>query len=128
MNATLNNPQTQTRSNGASNRVSYLTPLSNILETKDGWVLEAELPGVGKDGLEITVENGELTIVGRRAAVENRGRQVYRESRALDYRRTFELDSSIDTTKVSARLEQGVLTLQLPKAEAVKPRKIVVND
>lgn len=128
MNATLNNPQTHSTANGnPSNRVSYLTPLANILETKDGYVLEAEMPGVNKDGLEITVENGELTIAGRRTATENRGRELYRESRAFDYRRTFELDPSIDTTKVTARIDQGVLTLQLPKAESVKPRKIVVN-
>jgi HSP20 family protein len=129
MNATLDNPQSKPATNGnASNRVNYLTPLANILETKDGYVLEAEMPGVNKDGLDITVENGELTIVGRRAAAEPRGREVYRESRAFDYRRTFELDPSIDTTRVTARIDQGVLTLQLPKAESVKPRKIAVHD
>jgi len=129
MNATLDNPQSKPATNGnGANRVNYLTPLANILETKDGYVLEAEMPGVNKDGLDITVENGELTIVGRRAATEPRGREVYRESRAFDYRRTFELDPSIDTTRVTARIDQGVLTLQLPKAESVKPRKIAVHD
>lgn len=123
MNCTLENPATT--SNG-TNRTSYLTPLANVLETKDGYVLEAELPGVNKDGLELTVEDGRLTVVGRRAAVETRGRQLYRESRATDFRRSFELDPSIDTTKISAKLDQGVLTLHLPKAEAVKPRKIAV--
>lgn len=128
MNATLNNPQSQTRPEGnGSQRLHYLTPLANILETTDGYVLEAEMPGVNKEGLEVTVENGELTIYGRRPAAENRGRHVYRESRATDYRRTFELDPSIDTAKVTARIEQGVLTLHLPKAESVKPRKIAVN-
>jgi len=128
MNATLNNPASQTdvARNGA-NRVNYVTPLANILESKDGYVLEAEMPGVNKEGLEVTVENGELTIVGRRPVVENRGRQVYRESRPVDYRRAFELDPSIDTTKITAKLDQGVLTLHLPKAEAVKPRKITVG-
>jgi HSP20 family protein len=128
MNSTLNKPESQpgAAQNGA-NRVNYLTPLANILETKDGYVLEAEMPGVNKDGLEITVENGELTIVGHRAAVESRGRELYRESRAVDFRRSFELDPSIDTAKIAARIDQGVLTLQLPKAEAVKPRKITVG-
>ena len=127
MNSTLSNPTSSdvAAQNGA-NRVNYLTPLANILESKDGYVLEAEMPGVNKDGLEITVENGELTIVGRRAAVEARGRELYRESRATDFRRSFELDPSIDTTKISAKIDQGVLTLSLPKAEAVKPRKITV--
>lgn len=129
MNSTLSKPeyQQQPAQNGAS-RVEYLTPLANILETKDGYVLEAEMPGVNKDGLEISVENGELTIVGRRTTGETPGRELYRESRASDYRRTFELDPSIDTAKVTAKIDQGVLTLQLPKAEAVKPRKIAVTD
>jgi len=128
MNSTLTNLTSSdvAAQNGAS-RVNYLTPLANILESKDAYVLEAEMPGVNKDGLEITVENGELTIVGRRAAVEARGRELYRESRATDFRRSFELDPSIDTTKISAKIDQGVLTLTLPKAEAVKPRKIAVS-
>ena len=109
-------------------RVNYVTPLVNILETPEGYVLEAEMPGVNKDGLELSVENGELTIFGRRAAVETKGREVYRESRGFDYRRSFELDPSIDTTKITAKFDQGVLTLHLPKAESVKPRKIAVTD
>lgn len=118
---------TQTESNGAA-REAYLTPLANIVETKDAYVVEAELPGVGKDGLEVTVENGELTIVGHRGSYSGGGKALYRESRSHDYRRVFEIDSSIDTTRIGAKIEQGVLTLTLPKAEAVKPRKIVVNN
>ncbi len=128
MNATLTSPQSQAPAlRNGSHRVSYLTPLASILETEDGYVLEAEMPGVNKDGLDVTVENHELTIIGRRAVTECSGREVYRESSASDYRRTFELDPAIDTTKVSAKIEQGVLTLHLPKADAVKPRKIMVN-
>jgi len=52
---------------------------------------------------------------------------VYRESRPADYRRTFELDPAIDTGKINAKVEQGVLTLQLPKVEKVKPRKIAAD-
>jgi HSP20 family protein len=126
MNSTLNKPASSEAAQNGTNRVNYLTPLANILESKDGYVLEAEMPGVNKDGLEITVENGELTIVGRRAAAEVRGRELYRESRTTDFRRSFELDPSIDTTKISAKIDQGILTLHLPKAEAVKPRKITV--
>jgi HSP20 family protein len=117
-----------TKSTNGTNRVSYLTPLANILETKEAYVLEAEMPGVTKDGLDVSVENGELTIVGRRSVAAPQGRAVYRESRGLDYRRSFELDPSIDTTRINARLDQGVLTLTLPKAESVKPRKIAVTD
>jgi HSP20 family protein len=53
---------------------------------------------------------------------------VYRETRGFDYRRAFEIDPSIDTAKITAKIDQGVLTLTLPKAESVKPRKITVTD
>ena len=112
--------------NGA-NRVSFLTPLANILETKDAYLLEAEMPGVTKDGLEVSVENGELTIIGHRAPVAPRGHALYRESRGFDFRRSFELDPSIDAARITAKIDQGVLTLTLPKAESVKPRKIAVT-
>lgn len=108
-------------------RVSYVTPLANILETKDGYVLEAEMPGVAKDGLDVTVENGQLTIVGRRSNGAAHGTALYRESREHDFRRMFEIDPAIDSARISAKIDQGVLTLTLPKAEAVKPRRIAVN-
>ncbi|MEA3208337.1 MAG: hypothetical protein QOE70_1394 [Chthoniobacter sp.] len=128
MNPTLNKTENKPAPGNGAQRVSYLTPVANIREGKDGYLLEAEMPGVGKDGLEVTVENGELVIFGRRQELPTAGRNVYRESRGLDYRRVFELDPSIDTTKITARMEQGVLKLHLPKAESVKPRKIEVTD
>ena len=127
MNQTLSTPpQPSTRSgNGHQN---YVTPLSNILETKEGFLLEAEMPGVTKDTLEITVENGELTIVGRRSRRVEGPKLVYRESRDLDFRRVFELDPSIDASRIAAKMEQGVLRLTLPKSESLKPRKIEVAE
>lgn len=129
MTTTCNPSETKTpAASNSQQRVSYLTPLANVLETKDAYVLEAELPGVNKDGLEVSVENGELTITGRRKPNSSQGRAVYRESRGLDYRRAFEIGSSIDTARISAKLDQGVLTLTLPKADSVKSRKIAVTD
>src|SRR5258706_14269167 len=74
----------------------FVAPEVNIFETKDDYVLEAEMPGVSKDGLEITLEGNVLTIVGHRADPTAAGEAVYRESRPLDYRRVFELDPAID--------------------------------
>jgi HSP20 family protein len=111
----------------APQRVTYVTPLANIIESGEGYVLEAEMPGVGKDGLEVTVENDQLTIVGRRSGQVGNGNALYRESRQHDYRRVFEIDPSIDTAHITAKIDQGVLKLTLPKAEAVKPRRIEVN-
>jgi len=108
-------------------RVQYATPLVDVETTEDGYTIRAEMPGVDKSGLEITVDNNELAIVGHRHAIETPGEPVYREIRNNDFRRVYELDPLIDTARISARIEQGVLTLTLPKAESVKPRKIAVD-
>jgi len=82
---------------------------------------------VEKDGLEITVDRGELIILGRRKPIEVTGEPIYREIRTHDFRRVYELDPSIDSTKISAKIDQGILTVTLPKAESVKPRKIAMQ-
>jgi HSP20 family protein len=105
----------------------YVVPEVNIFETREGYILEAEMPGVSKAGLEITLEGGEITIVGRRDRESDAGQALFRERSNADFRRVFELDPAIDTGRISARMEQGVLTLELPKSERVKPRKIVIN-
>jgi HSP20 family protein len=106
----------------------FIKPEVNIFETKDGYVLQAELPGVNKAGLEITLEGNELVILGRRQPSDIQAGLVYRESAVADYRRAFELDPAIDTARVEAKIEQGVLTLHLPKSERVKPRKVTISD
>jgi len=105
----------------------YIRPVVDIHQTQDGYILEAELPGVNKDGLSINLEGNLLTVEGRRSAPAlPESEFFYRESSAADFRRVFELDPAIDTAKISARMEQGILTLTLPKVEAAKPRKIAV--
>lgn len=113
--------------NARPTREEYVAPNVNILETPEGYVLEAEMPGVPKDGLEITVEGTEITITGRRAPEQITGEPLFCERPRADYRRVFELDPAIDTSKVSAKIEQGILTVTLPKSEKVKPRKIKVD-
>jgi HSP20 family protein len=108
-------------------RPTYVIPPADILETPEGYMLEVEMPGVTKEGLEIVVENGELAIVGHYTAPEVKGREIFRETRRADYRRVFELDPSIDLEKIGANIDQGVLKLRLPKTESVKPRKIEVS-
>ena len=108
-------------------RVQYATPLVDVESNEEGYIIRAEMPGVDKSGLEITVDNGELTIVGHRRTSELTGEPVYREIRNNDFRRVYELDPAIDTAKISARIEQGILTLTLPKTESVRPRKITVD-
>ena len=118
-----NNRRTASRREGEK----FITPPTSVSETTDGYLLELEMPGVSKDGLEISIENNELSIIGRRSNPAIDGTLVHRESRAQDYRRSFEIDPSIDSGKIAARMNQGVVTLTLPKAEEVKPRKITVS-
>ena len=75
----------------------------------------------------MSVENNELTIIGRRSLPKVEGALLHHESRPENFRRTFGLDPSIDADKISARVDQGLVTLTLPKAEHVKPRRIAVS-
>jgi len=104
----------------------FVAPAATVLENTDGYTLEVEMPGVSKENLEMWVENNELTILGRRSRPPVEGTLIHRESRSENFRRSFEIDPSIDAGKISAKVEQGVVTLTLPKAEQVKPRKIAV--
>lgn len=106
----------------------YLVPRVDIIETKDAYQLEAEMPGVNKEGLEVLLEGNELTLVGRRNTAPAGKHLLYRESRAQDFRRAFELDPTVDTGRIEAHMENGVLHLTLPKAEKVKPRRIAISD
>ena len=114
-------------SNGERAPEQFIAPAATVLENTDGYTLEVEMPGVSKENLEMWVENNELTIVGRRSMPSVEGTLLHRESRQENFRRAFELDPSIDAEKISAKVEQGVVTLTLPKAEQVKPRKITVS-
>ena len=127
---------TTTTENGRQNSQEKLTenpngfvaPPVNILETQEGYVLEAEMPGVNKETLEILLEANELTLIGRRREEpRSRVNLVYRESSPKDFQRTFALDPTIDTAKIQAKMENGVLNLWLPKAEGVKPRQIKIS-
>ncbi len=105
-----------------------VVPRVNIIEAKDGYTLEAEMPGVGKDGVEVTVEENQITLLGRRQPDDLKAELLHRESNDADYRRVFELDPAVDITKIAAHVEQGILTVQLPFSERVKPRKISISE
>jgi len=111
----------------ATPRVEYVLPPVNIREEKDTYVLEADMPGVNKGSLEITLEDSELTLVGRRMQEPVSGDVLLREQRQADYRRVFEINPAINKAGITAQMSQGLLTLTLPKSEEVKPRKIRVD-
>lgn len=126
-NAVLNNDQSHQVTQSDNRSRGFLYPHVNIVETKDSWVLEAEMPGVNKEGLELLLEENTLTIIGRRPANPINATLMYRESSNRDFKRVFELAPTIDTSRISARMDNGILHLELPKAEKVKPRKIAVD-
>ena len=123
----MNTLTRETRESDRGQAEQFNTPPASVTEIADGYMLEIEMPGVKKDGLEISVENNELTIIGRRSLPAMEATLIHRESRPENFRRTFELDPSIDANKISAKIDQGLVSLTLPKAEHVKPRKIAVS-
>ena len=123
----MNTLSRETRDSDRAHAEQFIAPPASVTDTADGYMLEIEMPGVKKDGLDISVENHELTIVGRRSVRAVEGTVIHRESRPENFRRTFELDPSIDANRISAKIDQGLMTLTLPKAEHVKPRKITVS-
>jgi HSP20 family molecular chaperone IbpA len=103
-------------------------PAYELTENAEAWGLTAHLPGVTKEGLEVTAEEGLVTIRGRRAWQKPEGwTALYRESVEAPFELVLEHDNTVDADKIVAELKDGVLRVSLPKAEAVKPRKIAVN-
>ena len=123
----MNTLTRETRESDPSQPEQFNTPPASVTEIGEGYMLEIEMPGAKKDGLEISVENNELTVIGRRSLPAVEGTLIHRESRPENFRRVFELDPSIDADKISAKIDQGLVTLILPKAEHVRPRKIAVS-
>jgi HSP20 family protein len=123
----MNTTVRENRDNDRVQQEQFVAPMASLKEDGDGYTLEVEMPGVNKEGLELAVENNELAIIGRRSLPTIDGTVLHRESRRENFRRAFELDPSIDANKISAKMEQGILTVHLPKAEQVKPRKITVS-
>jgi HSP20 family protein len=119
--------RTQPTPADAGNVAATVRPRYEIKESDDTFGLEVWLPGVAKDALELTIHEGELTVVGRRTWKKpETWTQLYRETPLADYSLTLEHDNTFDADKVHAELTDGVLRVTLPKAESIKPRKIAV--
>ena len=102
-------------------------PAYEIQEKPDAWGLTVFLPGVAKDGLEITAEDGRLRITGRRAWQRPEAwTPVHRETTDAAYELVLSYDNAIDAGQIAAELREGVLHVSLPKQEALKPRRIAV--
>lgn len=103
-------------------------PAYEIKEAADAFAVTVFLPGVAKDGVELTAGDGEFRLVGRRAWQQPAGwTSLHRETSPVPFELVLTHDNLIATDKIAAELNDGVLRVSLPKHEAVKPRKIAVN-
>lgn len=103
-------------------------PTADIFETEPALTIVLEMPGVDKNNVDISIEDNILTVQGRLDFAKYEGFQpVYTEYNIGNYRRSFSLSNKIDQSKISAEMTDGVLTLVVPKAEEVKPRRIMIG-
>ena len=119
------------QTNGSSSEMTraaerYAPPPVDIYETPNSLVLLADMPGVPKENLEVRVDQNTLTIQGKAQHLV-KGEPIYREIELTGFFRQFEISEEIATDKINAELKYGVLSLNLPKSEKAKPKKIDVK-
>ena len=106
---------------------AYL-PATDIFETDQALTVVMEMPGVGRESVDVRVENDVVTVEGRIDFSKYEKMQpVYTEYNVGNYVRSFQLSSKMQQSGISAEIKDGVMTLVLPKAEKAKPRKIAVS-
>ena len=109
--------------------VPVYIPAVDIYESEDALVLVADMPGVGSDNVSIDIRDNQLTLRGTiQLEPGDKERLLLQEYGVGDYFREFALGRAIDQAKIEASMKDGVLTLTLPKADIVKPRKITVKE
>jgi len=115
----------------ASDRVPVCTqfPSLDIIEQENEIVVSAELPGMKKEDVKITFEKNVLTMSGERKPVElsEKAKVLLKETQSENFDRSVRLGYEIDASKISAEMSNGILTITLPKTEAVKAREISIN-
>ena len=120
--------KTLEKSEGEPTREGVMyVPYVNIIEDNESITLKADVPGATKDGIDIDVREGVLTLTATVEPPPQRLRPVYREYEVGGFTRRFTLGERIDQSRINASLDDGVLTLVLPKAEQAKPRKIEIK-
>lgn len=108
----------------SARRISY--PMVNIAENDEGYTVDVCVPGVAAEDIELTITARNLIIKGERKSPE--GRYFRQERGAGSFQRALSLNVPVDRDGVSAKSENGILRVKLPKAEAVKPRKISISQ
>jgi HSP20 family protein len=117
---------------GGAPSLSGWSPAVDVKEDAEGFVVTAELPGLSSDEVEVSVENGMLSISGEKRDLREEGSEESNyhlvERRFGRFQRNFSLPRTVDPAKVEANYDNGVLTVSLPKAAAAKPRKIAIKS
>ena len=110
-------------------KTETVVPKVNVTENDNFFYLEAEIPGMQDKDINIEVHNGVLTIQGHKENESDRNKENYHihEFNKQSFERSFKLSDRIDTTKVAAKIDNGVLRVELPKHEQIKPQKIEVQ-
>ena len=109
-------------------QATYYTPLIDIAETAEGYMFLADLPGVKPGDLDVTYDNGALTIEGKVTPRQPAGQQyVWREYGVGHFYRSFHLSTDVNINGIRAELKNGQLSLFVPKAEHAKSRKIQIS-
>ena len=122
-------PQSAQGQETAPSNVTPLIPAVDIIEAADGITLLADMPGVPKERLSISLEGDTLAIEGGVDLSESaRLQNVYAEVRVAQYRRSFVLSRDLDSDRIDAKLQNGVLTLHIPKSEQAKPKRIEIKS
>lgn len=104
-------------------------PALNVWEEEGSFRVEAEVPGLKAEDLEIIVVGGEVTISGTRKNVLPEGMKLHRQERTTgEFKRVLKLQTQLNPAEVTASLHDGVLSITLPKAEETKPRKIAISQ
>jgi HSP20 family protein len=104
-------------------------PAVDVYEDKDSLMVKAELPGLKKEDIEISLQDGLLSLSGERKHAEKQeGANVYRSERGVGrFSRSINLPCSVDADKITATYNEGVLSVTLPKAEEAKPKQIPIS-
>jgi HSP20 family protein len=113
----------------SSRLLSDWTPALDVYEDKDNIVIKAELPGMKREDIEVSLHDNTLSISGeRKAESKHKDAEVYRSERSVGrFQRTISVPSPVALDKVKAEYKDGILTVTLPKTEEAKPKQIKVN-
>jgi len=131
----INSPVVRTTSPTQPEQVDLrpltISPLVDVFEDSQEILLVADVPGATRDGIDVHVDNGQVSITAHRGTSSVADREnlapIQTEVRTYDYHRVFAVPVGIDPTKIEAELSAGILKVRFPKSEALKPRQIAVK-